>query len=166
MNNITLTCKGAIKCMGFIRKTSLIALLLLLSWCCVLPAHGWCMTISGTNQSITIPITQWQTLKNELDGLNQELILCQQDLTKLKKPQQTLVEELNQAQTLQKRLVQELTESKNELTLLSKEAEELKISLQTLKESIDKERRVHRRQIWQSRLWCILIGAGIGIAIK
>ena len=36
----------------------------------------------------------------------------------------------------------------------------------TLKEQINKERKIHKRQIWQNRFWCILIGAGIGFAVS
>ena len=48
--------------------------------------------------------------------------------------------------------------------LLSKDAEKSKILLQTLKEQISRERKIHKRQIWQNRIWCLLIGAGIGYA--
>jgi hypothetical protein len=50
------------------------------------------------------------------------------------------------------------------LTLLSKEVDESKTLLTKLKEQINKERKVHRRQVWQNRIWCLLIGAGIGVA--
>jgi hypothetical protein len=52
------------------------------------------------------------------------------------------------------------------LTQLSRQAAESKTELQTLKQNIDKERRIHRRQVWQNRIWCLLIGAGIGLACK
>jgi len=35
-----------------------------------------------------------------------------------------------------------------------------------LKEQINKERRIHRRQIWQNRFWCLLFGVGVGLAAK
>jgi hypothetical protein len=37
--------------------------------------------------------------------------------------------------------------------------------LKKLKESIDRERRVHKRQIWQNRIWTFIVGTGIGFAI-
>ena len=32
------------------------------------------------------------------------------------------------------------------------------------RQSIEKERRVHRRQIWQNRFWFLLAGAAVGVA--
>ena len=141
-----------------------IVLPFVLAFCCLFSSVGYTMTTTETTEYIKIPTAQWQTLKSELIALNNELILYQQDLTKLKRPTQNLVDELNQAQQLQKKLQQELTDCKTDLTLLSKEVEELRTSSQTLKQKIDHERKIHKRQIWQNRLWCILIGTGIGIA--
>ena len=150
---------------GFIsRIVILLSLLLSLQSYVLCSAYG--MTTTETMTSITIPMSQWNALKNELSLLNTDLMVCQQDLTMLKKPSQTLVEELTQAQTLQRRLETELTECRTELTLLSKDVEELKTLLMTLKEKINKERAVHKRQIWQSRMWCLLIGVGVGMATK
>lgn len=146
---------------GRIRVAVLLLLLLLL---CVSSAHGSPMTTEETNQFIQIPIAQWSEWKNELTVLNQDLIQCQQELTKLKKPSAELVQQLQKAEKMLNELKQELAESKKDLTLASSEAADLRISLKKLREQIDKERRIHRRQIWQNRFWCILIGAGIGFA--
>jgi len=140
-----------------------IVLLCFLVCCCFCSSVGYTQTNTAMTESITIPIQQWQTLKSELTALNSELIQYQQDLTKLKKPTQNLVDELNQAQQLQKKLQQELTDCKTDLTLLSKEAAESKTLLATLKQQITKERKIHKRQVWQNRFWCLLIGTGIGI---
>ena len=139
--------------------------LLLLSWLCALSVCGYAMTSSATNQSITIPITQWQSLKTEFQALNSELVEGQNDLRKHKKPSTQLVSELTQAQALLTKLNQDLEQQKQDLTLLSNELAESKTLLQTLKQQIDKERRVHRRQIWQNRLWCIIGGTAVGFAI-
>ena len=58
----------------------------------------------------------------------------------------------------------ELAESKKDLTALSSEVAELRTLSQTLKQKIEKERSVHRRQLWQNRLWFLIIGAGVGYA--
>jgi hypothetical protein len=74
---------------------------------------------------------------------------------------------LSQLEKAEKTLLQlqtELAEQKADLMMLSKEAAESKTLLATLKQQITKERKIHKRQIWQNRLWCILIGTGIGIA--
>jgi FtsZ-binding cell division protein ZapB len=65
-----------------------------------------------------------------------------------------------------KSLQAELQKQNNDLTQLSRQAAESKTELQTLKQNIDKERRIHRRQVWQNRIWCLLVGAGIGLACK
>ena len=152
--------------MSIIRKTKPLFCGVLLFLVLCVASHGSAMTLDETNQYMKVPIAQWQTLKSELIALNNELILYQQDLTKLKRPTQNLVDELNQAQQLQKKLQQELTDCKTDLTMLSKEVEELRTLSQTLKQKIDKERRVHKRQVWQNRVWCLLIGFGIGCAVK
>jgi uncharacterized coiled-coil DUF342 family protein len=120
------------------------------------------MTPTATSQSITIPINQWNELKNECQLLNQDLIQCQTDLKKLKKPSSELVSELAEAQAMLLKLTKELEEQKADLTMLSNEVKESKALLQTLKNQIEKERKIHKRQVWQNRFWCILIGAGIG----
>ena len=139
-----------------------IGLLFLLVCACCYSSVGYTMTQTATSQSITIPINQWNELKNECQLLNQELIQCQTDLRKLKKPSSELVSELAEAQAMLLKLTKELEEQKADLTMLSNEVKESKALLATLKEQINKERRVHKRQVWQNRFWCILIGAGIG----
>lgn len=151
---------------GFWAKI-VISLSLLLSFQLYVPsAYGASVTTTETMTSITIPMQQWNALKNELNLLNTDLMVCQQELTMLKKPSQTLVEELTQAQALRKKLETELTECKADLTVLSNEVGELKTLSQTLKTQINKERAIHKRQIWQNRMWFLLIGVGVVMATK
>ena len=152
--------------MTFIRKTLILSTLLLLFLSCVSVAYGSPLTTTEMSRSITIPITQWNSLKAEFQTLNGELIECQKELQLLKRPSQELLKELTQAQDMLTRLQTELAESKQELTQLSKDVEESKILLQKLKEQINKERKIHRRQVWQNRIWFLLIGCGIGVAAK
>ena len=142
-----------------------IVLSLLLVYACCYSSVGYTMTPAETSQSITIPINQWNELKSECQLLNQELIQCQTDLRKLKKPSSELVSELAEAQAMLLKLTKELEEQKADLTMLSNEVKESKALLRTLKEQIDKERRVHKRQIWQNRIWCLVIGVGFGALI-
>lgn len=145
-------------------KTKILALLLLLLLLFACSARGFAMTTSETSQYIQIPIAQWYEWKSELTALNSDLIQCQQELTRLRRPSAELVQQLQQAEKMLKLLQEELTASKNELTLASSEAADLRTSLKKLKEQIEKERKVQRRQLWQNRFWCLLIGAGIGVA--
>ena len=140
-----------------------IVLPLLLAFVFCFSQVGYTKTTTETMGSITIPMQQWQTLKSEFNLLNKDLMECQSELTKIKKPSNQLREELAQAQDSLLKLQNQLTEQKKDLNLLSAEVKESRESLKALKDKINKERNVHRRQVWQNRIWCILIGAGIGV---
>ena len=140
--------------------------LCLLAFFCLFSSVGYTMTTTETTEYIKIPTAQWQTLKSEFNLLNNELNQCKEELNRIKKPSNQLREELAQAQDLLLKLKKELDEQKTDLTVLSQELKESRESLQTLKKQIDKERRVHKRQVWQNRIWCLLIGVGIGCAVK
>ena len=148
------------------KKIKVVVLVLSLLLSCVYAECGWCMTTTATSQSIMMPIQTWNELKSELQALNGDLIQSKTELSKLKKPSQELVNELTQAQSLLEKLQVELELQKSDLSLLSKEAEELRTSSKRLSEQINKERKVHHRQVWQNRMWCLLIGTGIGVLIR
>ena len=114
-------------------------------------------------KQITISADLWQNLKTELTALNQELQAYQTELTTLRKPSAELVKELNQAKTMLGKLQQELTACKEDLTALHKEAEESKILLKKLREQIDREKRIHKRQVIQSRIWGFVAGVCVGV---
>lgn len=149
-----------------IRKIVIMLSVLLSLQLYALPGFGWCMTTEGTNQSITIPMSQWNLLKSELMQLNQELVNCQTELQKLKKPSAKLMSQLQKAEEMLNQSQTELAESRTILTKLYNEVDELRTLLTKLKEQIDKERRTHKRQIWQNRIWFLVIGCGIGYAIN
>ena len=149
---------------NFIKRTGVILSVLLSLQLSVLLGCGWCMTQSETDQYIKIQTDQWNDLKTNFQTLNQELTACKDQLQKIKKPSSELVTQLTQAEKMLKQLQGELQRQSDDLTMLSRQAEESKTLLQTLKNQIDKERRVHRRQVWQNRFWCLLIGVGIGYA--
>lgn len=151
---------------NFIKRTGVILSVLLFLQLSVSLGCGWCMTIQETTPYIKIQTDQWNELKTNFQTLNNELIACKDQLQKIKKPSSELVTQLTQAEKMLKSLQEELAKQNDDLTMLYKEVDESKTLLTTLKSQINKERKVHRRQIWQNRLWCLLIGAGIGFAIK
>lgn len=114
-------------------------------------------------KQITISADLWQNLKTELTELNQELQACQSELTTLKRPSQELVTELTQAKNMLGKLQQELTACKEDLTALHKEAEESRTLLKKLREQIDREKRIHKRQVIQSRIWGFVAGICVGV---
>ena len=139
--------------------------LLLLSWLCAWSVCGYAMTTTETSQSITIPITEWTDWKNDWMTLDNELTACKKELSRIRKPSNELLEQLQQAEKMLKLLQTDLEKQSEDLTTLSRQVDESKTELKKLREQIDKERRIHRRQIWQNRLWCILGGTAVGIAI-
>ena len=114
-------------------------------------------------KQITISADLWQNLKTELTELNQELQDYQNELTTLKRPSQELVTELTQAKNMLGKLQQELTACKGDLTALHKEAEESRTLLKKLREQIDREKRIHKRQVIQSRIWGFVAGICVGV---
>ena len=114
-------------------------------------------------KQITISADLWQNLKTELTALNQELQAYQTELTTLKRPSQELVTELTQAKNMLGKLQQELTACKEDLTALHKEAEESRTLLKKLREQIDREKRIHKRQVIQSRIWGFVAGICVGV---
>ena len=140
-----------------------IVLPLLLAFVFCFSQVGYTKTTTEMTESITIPMQQWQTLTAESKALSQDLIEYKKEIQLLKKPSAELVQQLTQAEKMLSQLQTELEKQKKDLTELSKDKDELKTSLQTLKQKINKERAVHRRQVWQNRIWCLLIGAGIGV---
>ena len=143
-------------------KTLLLSFLLV----CALSQDGYTMTATNEPQFMKIPTQCWTLLKSELIAQESELIMLQNQLATLKKPSQKLLDELSEAKNLLAKSQTELVNAKGELTALSKDREELQISLQRLRESINKERGIQNRRLWQNRVWCLLIGAGIGAIIK
>lgn len=151
---------------NFIKRTGVILSVLLSLQLSVLLGCGWCMTQSETDQYIKIQTDQWNDLKTNFQTLNQELTACKDQLQKIKKPSSELVTQLTQAEKMLKQLQEELQRQNDDLTMLSRQAEESKTLLQTLKTQIDKERRTHRRQIWQNRIWVFIGGVVVGYLIK
>ena len=150
--------------MNFTKTINNIAFALLLLCCVVWSGRGWCMTRQETSTYKLIPVTQWQILTSELTAQETELNQLQQEFQKLKKPSDQLQQELQKAKEQLQKSQTELNSARLSLTDASNELAASKTLLQTLKQSIDKERRTHRRQIWQNRLWFFLAGVAVGVA--
>lgn len=146
-------------------RKAAITLLLSLSLSFLPSQGGYAMTQGETMPYTVIPTSLWTELTNDLKTQESELMQLQNQFNKLKKPSQTLQNELTEAKNLLEKSKLELQSAKTDLTALRSDKAELEISLTKLKESIDKERRVHKRQIWQNRIWTFVVGTGIGFAI-
>lgn len=145
-------------------KIRIIALLLLLLLLYVSPVHGSSATTSETPQLMTVRMELWNELNRELNQQANSLQEASAELKKLRKPSAQLLNELTEAQQLLRKSQEELRLAKENLTSASKEVDALKTSCKTLKQKIEKERRVQRRQIWQNRFWFLLIGLTVGSA--
>lgn len=145
-------------------KIKIIVSLVLSLQLCALSASGWCMTTPETNGYKMIPIAHWLTLTRELQTQKDELIQLQTLLQKLRRPSDQLQQELKTAKEQLEKSQAELQNARISLTGASSALAESQTSLQTLKQGIEKERRVHRRQIWQNRFWFLVAGAAIGVA--
>lgn len=147
-------------------KIRVIALLLLLLLFFVSSAHGSSMTTKETPEYMTARMELWNALNQELDLQASELTKASSELKALRKPSEKLQQELKRVQELLQKSQEDLKIAKDDLTLASKELDELKISCKTLRQNIDKERRVHRRQVWQNRFWFFVGGVAVALAAK
>ena len=148
--------------MTSIRITKYIVSAALLLCLCASPVSGWCMTTDTTNGFKTISIAQWELLTSELKAQQEDLIRLQAISQKLSRPSMELQEALKEAQLQLQKSQAELTNARQSLSAASNDLAESRTSLTILRQQIDKERRVHRRQIWQARFWFLLGGAAIG----
>ncbi len=147
-------------------RIRLIALLFLCLLLYVSPAHGSSQTMKETQSYMTVRMELWNELNQELNQQANSLQEASAELKKLRKPSAQLLNELSEAQQLLRKSQEELRLAKENLTNASKEVDALKTSCMTLRQNIDKERRVHRRQVWQNRLWCLIGGAAVALAAK
>lgn len=155
---------------GKIRVLALFLLLLLLF---ASPASGSCETPLETKSFMTVQIEQWNGLKQQISVSEMKLLAAQEQLQMLKRPSgelRTLLlqaqEQLRLAQSEAKKSQTELQGAKQHLQNAVRALEESEILSKTLKTQIEKERRVHRRQLWQNRLWFMLGGAVIAAVAK
>lgn len=155
---------------GKIRALALLLLLLLLF---ASPASGSCETPPETKSFMTVPIEQWNGLKQQISVSEMKLLVVQDQLQMLKRPSgelSTLLlqaqEQLRLAQSEAKKSQTELQDAKQHLQNASRALEESEILSKTLKMQIEKERRVHRRLLWQNRLWFLLGGVAIAVVAK
>lgn len=150
----------------FLQKIKACVLLPLLFSLLLYVDSGYAMTQPETTEYMTIQTSYWTELTRELKLQEEELIMLQGQLSQVKRPSQQLLNELTEAQALLKKSQSELRNAKSDLAVLSNDRAELETLLTRLRGNINKERRIHRRQIWQNRFWCLLFGVGVGLAAK
>lgn len=133
-------------------KQAIIAICLLLGllFCCVqVSADGGTMNQAEPKQTITMSISQWNSLKTEFRGLKTDLALERQKLTMLKLDSGEQMKQLERLQIQLDETQQSLMNVKISMIEAQHELNELKVSLRTLKEKIKKlehKQAVTRRQ--------------------
>ena len=153
---------------GKILKQAIIAICLSLglSSCCVqVSADGGTTQTAEPRQTITMSISQWNSLKTEFNGLKTDLALERQKLTMLKLDSSEQMQQLEMLQIQLDETQQSLMNAKISMTEAQHELNELKVLLQILKEEIKKKEHglaVARRQ---RDLYAGLFGITVGTVI-
>lgn len=148
-------------------QTVITALLLWLLPCCLLQASdtGCTTQTAEPRQTITMSISQWNSLKTEFRGLKTDLALERQKLTMLKLDSSEQMQQLEMLQIQLDETQQSLMNAKISMTEAQHELNELKALLQILKEEIKKKEHglvVARRQ---RDLYAGLFGITVGTVI-
>lgn len=137
---------------GKILKQAIIAICLSLglSSCCVqVSADGGSMNQAEPKQTITMSISQWNSLKTEFRGLKTDLALERQKLTMLKLDSSEQMQQLEMLQIQLDETQQSLMNAKISMTEAQHELNGLKVLLEGLKHKIKKlehKQAVIRRQ--------------------
>ena len=127
---------------GKILKQAIIAICLLLglSSCCVqVSADGGTTQTAEPRQTITMSISQWNSLKTEFNGLKNDLAMERQKLTMLKLDSSEQIQQLERLQIQLDETQQSLMNAKISMIEAQHELNGLKILLQILKEEIKKK---------------------------
>lgn len=153
---------------GKILKQAIIAICLSLglSSCCVqVSADGGTTQTAEPRQTITMSISQWNSLKTEFRGLKTDLALERQKLTMLKLDSSEQIQQLERLQIQLDETQQSLMNAKISMIEAQHELNGLKVLLQILKEEIKKKEHglaVARRQ---RDLYAGLFGITVGTVI-
>nr|DAJ08721.1 MAG TPA: hypothetical protein [Caudoviricetes sp.]DAW91909.1 MAG TPA: hypothetical protein [Caudoviricetes sp.] len=134
-----------------LRRTIIIALLLWLLPCCLLQASdtGCTTQTAEPRQTITMSISQWNSLKTEFNGLKNDLAMERQKLTMLKLDSSEQMQQLEMLQIQLDETQQSLMNAKISMIEAQHELNGLKVLLEGLKNKIKKlehKQAVIRRQ--------------------
>lgn len=155
-------------CGKILKRVITACLLLGLSFCYCLQVSadgGTTIQTAEQRQTITMSISQWNSLKTEFRGLKTDLALERQKLTMLKLDSSEQMQQLEMLQIQLDETQQSLMIAKISMTEAQHELNELKALLQILKEEIKKKEHgvaVARRQ---RDLYAGLFGITVGTVI-
>lgn len=117
-------------------------------------------------QTITVQIEQWNTLKQQLQGQQVTLLMLQEEITLLKTPSSELMQNLKAAREQLQKAQSELTESNRSLTNASEEIRKVSTLCNELKVQLQQERSKVKLKARQNAFWGFLTGFFIGYVYK
>ncbi len=143
-----------------LRKNLVIAfcgLLCLLSWVGPL-SETHASEIEIKQQTITVQIEQWNTLKQQLQKQQATLLMLQEEITLLKTPSAELMQNLKAAREQLQKAQSELIESNRSLTNASEEIRKVSTLCSELKVHLQQERSKAKLKSRQNAFWGFLVG--------
>ena len=145
---------------------------IVIAFCGLLCLLSWVWPLSETHaseikqQTITVQIGQWNTLKQQLQEQQVTLLMLQEEITLLKTPSVELIQNLKTAREQLQKAQSELTESNRSLTNVSEEIRKVSALCSELKVQLRKERNKAKLKVRQNAFWGFVAGFFIGYVYK
>lgn len=141
---------------------------LVIAFCGLLCLLSWFWPLSETHaseikqQTITVQIEQWNTLKQQLQEQQVTLLMLQEEITLLKTPSAELMQNLKAAREQLQKAQSELTESNRSLTNASEEIRKVSTLCSELKVQLKQERSKAKLKERKNAFWGFLAGFFVG----
>lgn len=141
---------------------------LVIAFCGLLCLLSWVWPLSETHaseikqQTITVQIEQWNTLKQQLQEQQVTLLMLQEEITLLKMPSAELMQNLKAARERLQKAQSELTESNRSLTNASEEIRKVSTLCIELKVQLQQERSKAKLKARQNAFWGFVAGFFVG----
>lgn len=137
---------------------------IVIAFCGLLCLLSWFWPLSETHaseikqQTITVQIEQWNTLKQQLQEQQVTLLMLQEEITLLKTPSAELMQNLKAAREQLQKAQSELTESNRSLTNASEEIRKVSALCSELKVQLQQERSKAKLKARQNAFWGFIAG--------
>lgn len=141
---------------------------LVIAFCGLLCLLSWVWPLSAMHaseikqQTITVQIEQWNTLKQQLQEQQVTLLMLQEEITLLKTPSAELMQNLKAAREQLQKAQSELTESNRSLTNASEEIRKVSTLCSELKVQLQQERSKAKLKARQNAFWGFVAGFFVG----
>lgn len=145
---------------------------LVIAFCGLLCLLSWFWPLSAMHaseikqQTITVQIEQWNTLKQQLQEQQVTLLMLQEEITLLKTPSAELIQNLKAAREQLQKAQSELTESNRSLTNALEEIRKVSTLCSELKVQLQQERSKAKLKARQNAFWGFIVGFFVGYVYK